>query len=157
MTLILYILALGYADQMRGSGTFKYHHLVGQIAMGIVVATILHVFDPLAMAYVVAMVAWGSSPGWGNPLGAAYDGRPMEQNHYEWWQVGILRRSTIAALAVRGFMWGVGLLPVSVTATIAFTVAFVAAPYLARWMKLSWAWMEFTRGALVAFLIITMG
>lgn len=157
MESILATLLLGLSDRIRGSGWFKYHHLVGQIAMGIVVAAMLHVFDPLAMAYVVAAVALGGAPGWGNPLGAAYDGRPMEQNHYEWWQVGILRRSAIAALAVRGFMWGVGLLPISVPATIAFTVAFVAAPYLARWMKLSWAWMEFTRGALVAFLIITMG
>lgn len=81
----------------------------------------------------------------------------MEHNNYEWWQVGLLRRSVFAALLARGFMWGVLLLPVSAIATLAFTFAFAVAPYLARWTKMPWAWMEFSRGALVAFLIITMG
>lgn len=153
---ILSILAFGLADRLRGSGWFRYGHGVGLVAMGMVAAFILHVTGWVAL-YVIIVVALGGSPGWGSPLGAAYDGRQMERNNYEWWQVGILRKSTVAALAARGFMWGALLLPVSTLATVAFTVAFVVAPYIARWMKLSWAWMEFGRGTLVAILIITMG
>lgn len=155
MTAILSILALGLFDRIRGSGWFAYGRDIGLIGMGIVVALLLNATG-WTMLYAVSAVAIGGAPGWGNPLGAAYDGRPMGTN-YEWWQIGPWRDSTFAALVTRGFMWGVLLWPVSVAACVAFTVAFAAAPYLARWLKLPWAWMEFSRGALVAFLIITMG
>lgn len=156
MISILSILALGLADRVRGSGWFKYGHDYGLVAMGMIVAFMLNLSGWKAL-YTVAAVAFGGAPGWGNPLGAAYDGRPMEHNNYEWWQVGLLRRSIFAALVARGFLWGVLLLPISIPAAIAFTVAFVVTPYLARWTRMSWGWMEFSRGALVAFLIITMG
>lgn len=152
---LTYIAALGLFDRVRGSGWFKYSHAAGMLGMGIVVAMLLNVTG-WVMAYTIAAVALSGAPGWGNPLGAAFDGRRMGTN-YEWWQVGLLRRSTAAALLARGFMWGALLLPVSVVATLAFTFAFVVTPYLARWAKMSWGWMEFGRGALVAILIITMG
>lgn len=156
MGILSMTLALGLFDRIRGSGWFTYGRDIGLIGMGVVVAMLLNVTG-WTMLYVVSAVAIGGAPGWGNPLGAAYDGRPMERNNYEWWQIGPWRESTLAALVTRGFMWGVLLWPVSIAATVAFTGAFASAPYLARWLRLPWAWMEFGRGALVAILIITMG
>lgn len=149
------LIALGFFDRLRGSGWFAYSHMVGMLGMGAMTSLMLDVNGWTAI-YVVAAVMLGAAPGWGNPLGAAFDGRPMGQD-YEWWQVGILCRSTLAALLVRGLMWGALLAPISLLAPLAFAIPFTLAPYLARLLPPGldrWALMEFTRGAAIAALLV---
>lgn len=151
---ILYTLSLGFSDRLRGSGWFKYSHTIGLLLMGVIIALMLKV-SLWPLVYTVAAVTLGGSVGWGNPLGAAYDGREMGTD-YEWWQVGVLRNSTLASVAFRGLMWGILLTPVSLIASGAIFLSFIIAPYLARATRMSWGWMEFTRGLLMG-LMITIG
>ena len=104
MVSLIWIFGLSLLDRVRGSGWCAHCHLYGMLGMGLVTAALLGAHGWIA-TYVVAAVMLGAAPGWGNPLGAALDGRPMGAA-YEWWQVGILRRSTLAALLFRGAMWG---------------------------------------------------
>src|SRR5512139_2099452 len=110
MTSIFAIILMGMFDRMRGGGWFPYAHGVGMAGMGVVTAYLLGAHG-WVIPYIVAAVMLGAAPGWGNPLFAAFDKRPMEHNHYEWWQVGILRKNTFSAVAFRGAMWGTLLAP----------------------------------------------
>jgi hypothetical protein len=152
---------MGLADRLRGSGWFTYCRQVGMVAMGIITAVMLHTHGWIA-AYVITAVYIGAVSGWMNPLAAAFEKRPMNAN-YEWWQRGILRKSTFAALAFRGAMWGALLLPIHPGATLAYIIAFTASPYIARNFPTSWdtlryfgRWglMEFGRGAAIAALLL---
>lgn len=149
------ILAMGVADRVRGGGWFAGGHLSGMLAMGLITAGLVGAHG-LVAAYVVAAVMLGAAPGWGEPLGALFDRRPMGPN-YEWWQRGFLRESAHAAAAARGVMWGLPLLPVSPTAALAYVAAFTASPYLVRNYQSSrvdmWGVMEVTRGILIAGII----
>ena len=101
----------------------------------------------------------GASYGWGRPLGLTLGGE--NDPAYERWQVGILR-DTRYALVARGFMWLGPIMPLYIvtdntrylTAPLAMTVAFVAAPYIARLLPFErpWKGMEITRGGLFGLL-----
>ena len=156
MTLILILLA-GLFDRMRGSGWFAYSHAVGMACMGAIIAHLIGMDGWYSVAFVAAFCA-GASPGWGNPLGAAFDKRPMGPN-YEWWQVSLFKHSVLAALAFRGLIWTVPTLllaPVHLGVLIFIPLAALAFPvsvYLARDIPGSrgtaWALMEFIRGLLM--------
>lgn len=143
------VLLLGWLDRLRGSGMCKYCHFLGMLGMGLITSLLLDAHGWTA-AYVVAAVTVGASFGWGNPLGAAFDERPMGTN-YEWWQVGPMRECTFLALIVRGALWGLPLAPVSWWAVLAFAIPFFVTPYLVR---NDWALMEFTRGAFIGSLLL---
>lgn len=148
------MILLALFDRMRGGGWFRYSHLAGMLGMGVVVSLILNLHG-WVFGYGVLAVMLGASFGWGNPLGAAFDGRPMG-SAYEWWQVGILRRSVILALLARGAMWGIPLAPMIPLAPVAFAIPFALSPYLARvipWRGDRWAILEFTRGAMTGSLL----
>lgn len=145
--MIALILAMGLADRLRGSGWMKYSHALGLIGMGLVSAIILQVHG-WTFLYVLSTVVLCGAPGWGNPLGAAFDRRPMGTN-YEWWQVGILRKSVPLALFVRGLMWGLPLVFINHMAPLAFAIPFTLAPYLFR----NWDLMEFVRGLAIGIML----
>ncbi len=155
--MILGIFALGASDRVRGSGWFWNSHFLGMIGMGAATGLLLGLHG-VTLVYVIAAVAIGAAPGWGNPLGAAFDNRPMGTN-YEWWQRGITRTNAFLALTTRGAMWGVLLIPVSPGAACAYLISFVVAPYLARTLFPrnsivdTWGIMEFCRGVLTGLLI----
>jgi hypothetical protein len=161
MNALIWIIGMGLYDRMRGGGWCRYCHALGALGMGTTTTALLGVHGWVAV-YVIVAVMLGATFGWGNPIGAALERRPMDTNT-EWWQVGILRRSTLAALLFRGAMWGAWLAPLSLGAVAAFTAGFAAAPYLVRWaLPLnpridSWAVMEFTRGAAIASLLFLVG
>ncbi|MHB1098431.1 MAG: hypothetical protein ACYCZR_02635 [Burkholderiales bacterium] len=125
--------------------------------MGSVIAVLLGVHGWTMAAFVAAFCA-GASPGWGNPLGAAFDKRPMGLD-YEWWQVGLLRVYTLEALIFRGLIWTVPTLilaPMHLGILIFVPLAALALPlsvYLARELlrdqDYAWAMMEFGRGLLM--------
>ena len=110
---------------------------------------------------VAIMAGWvlGERPGWGAPIGQ-YHGTPDPDRRPEWWQVGPLRTNPLAALFVRGAIWGLPVLlltaPFGVPVwqpLVAMTLAFPAAEWLAERISdpqkpKSWAgaWNEFYRG-----------
>ena len=157
MTAIALILLAGLFDRMRGSGWFAYSHAIGMAGMGAVIAALLELHGWNVAAFVAAFCA-GASPGWGNPLGAAFDNRPMGKD-YEWWQVSLFKHSVLAALVFRGLIWTVPTLllaPVHLGVLIFVPLAALAFPvsvYLARDIPGSrdtaWALMEFIRGLLM--------
>lgn len=151
------ILLAGLFDRMRGAGWFSYSHTVGMAGMGTALAFLLGLHGWTVAAFVAAFCA-GASPGWGNPLGAAFDKRPMGTN-YEWWQIGILRVFTLEALIARGFIWTVptmllapmhiGILIFVPLAALAFPLSVYLARELPRSRDYAWALMEFGRGLLM--------
>lgn len=157
MTAIALILLAGLFDRMRGSGWFSYSHAVGMAGMGAVIAYLIGLHGWTVAAFVAAFCA-GASPGWGNPLGAAFDKRPMGPN-YEWWQVGKLRVYTLEALIFRGLIWTVptlmlapmhlGILIFVPLGAACFPLSVYLARDLLRDKDYAWALMEFGRGALM--------
>ena len=157
MTAIALILLAGLFDRMRGSGWFAYSHAIGMAGMGAVIAALLGLHGWNVAAFVAAFCA-GASPGWGNPLGAAFDNRPMGPN-YEWWQFGVLRVYTLGALVFRGLIWTVPTLilsPMHLGILVFVPLAALCLPlsvYLVREIPgnrdTAWALMEFIRGLLM--------
>lgn len=157
MTAAALILLAGLFDRLRGSGWCSYCHAIGMTGMGVVIASLLGVHGWTFVAFVSAFVA-GASPGWGNPLGAAFDFRPMGRN-YEDWQVGILRQSVPLALIARGLIWTVptlilapmhlGILIFVPLAALCFPLAVYLARELPAPRDTAWALMEFGRGLLM--------
>jgi hypothetical protein len=118
--IFLWVFVCGVADRVRGSDFNIISRTVDRVLYALILAIgpslilgdySLATFFCLAVAMYVGMVF-----GWGNPLKAAITEMPMESN-YERWQVGILRKNVYLALAVRGFIWGIFVLPVYALAT----------------------------------------
>lgn len=160
------VFAASFFDRLRG----RAKHILGQRAL-----------DKLALGYTMAVVAGypadlritpaimlcmaiGMSFGWGEPVGAAIENRPMSKYMLEWWQRSILKESVEAALTFRGFMWGfpVGLIgfiindPVLVAFIPAYMISFPAAVYLGKLSKDPWGAQEYIRGALTALLVLAV-
>lgn len=157
MTAVLLILLAGLFDRIRGSGWFSYSHAIGMAAMGSVISYLLGIDGWLGLAFVM-LFCIGASPGWGNPLGAAFDNRKMGTD-YESWQTGMLRSSVLLALVARGLIWtapALLLAPFHIGVLIFVPLAamtFPAAVYISRELpgnkSEAWALMEFLRGLLM--------
>jgi hypothetical protein len=106
-------------------------------------------FTPWALL-VAALFTLGSSLGWGNPLGAALQGRDMDPHSLEWWQKGPLAKNKWLALAARGLMW----FP---TMAIAFPLsAWLASRHKFKNTTQQWEASEFIRGSLNALLVTVL-
>lgn len=157
----LAILAMGILDRWRGDSDDIGSKLVEKLLYGVAVcvAATGTVLTPLLPLFALAMLA-GSSSGWGEPLGALIERRPMDSNNLERWQrvilPGLLSRSAIAALIVRGAIWGAPFLPLVWfdpalwVVPVAFLVSVPVAPYLFR----DWEIQEFARGCIAGLIIV---
>lgn len=142
-------------DRMRGDSWGPGGALEAAV-MGAVLA-LLVTSDPRMVWLIGVLWALGAAPGWGNPVGAALNSRPMS-NNWEWWQVGPTRRWVYLALAVRGFIWGAPLLALHAAVpgvdkiTLAVTVSMPLSCYIMSHFNVEKRWkkMEYVRGALTA-------
>lgn len=109
-------LIAGLADRLRGMGVVRPLML---LIYGYTIAVCLgHSFTAWTLPIVILFLL-GITPGWGNPVGAGlmgyhnpkdWESKQGKANTAEWWQFGILRKSTYLALVFRGFMVGLPLL-----------------------------------------------
>lgn len=155
--MISLIILSGLFDRMRGSGWFRYSRGVGVLGMGATLAVLLHLNGGPFALFLAAFLA-GAAPGWGNPLGACFDFRPMGAN-YEFWQIGILRRSVPLALVARGCIWTLptlvvypwthGILIFAPLAALAFPLSVYLARDIPGSRGADWSALEFIRGTLM--------
>lgn len=155
------ILAMAILDRWRGDGDNIGSRLVEKLLYGAAtcVAATGTLLTPLLPLFMLAMLA-GSSTGWGEPLGALINRRPMNPAKLERWQPwilpGLLRRSAIAAMIMRGLIWAAPFLPLVlidadlIAVPLAFAVAVPVAPYLFR----DWEIQEFARGGIAGLIIV---
>lgn len=158
---LISVLSAGCLDRWRGDEDNIGSKLIEKLLYGsaVCVAATGTPFTPLLPLFMLAMLA-GSSSGWGEPLGALIERRPMDTNNMERWQrmilPGLLRRSAVAALIVRGAIWGAPFLPLAwldpdlIRVFVAFLVAVPVAPYLFR----DWEIQEFARGCIAGIIIV---
>ena len=161
------IALMGVFDRWRGRAwpqSWEKYPLktLSALALGWCVALLLgHAFDWAALLIVLGMFA-GSRPGWGEPLGAYFDGRPMRQGNLEVWQFGVFRQNTLAALWLRGAIWGVCVLPAAwfdwraVLVAGCVTVAYPAAAWVGRKLQ-DWELLELSRGWILGLLVSLVG
>ncbi len=134
---ITLILLCGMFDRLRGDkynlGTTFIEKVMYGIFVGVLCLDLtLHwILVPFALLF-----ALGSSPGWGDPLGA-YLGKRRLCGGTEFWQIGFWEHHTVKSLWVRGFIWGAPLLSLlpwinTLPAFIACWVSFPLALKLAR-------------------------
>jgi len=142
----LVILACGLLDRLRGNSWGQA--LPFAFFNGLVLSIYALGFDnPWSLLGAFLFMA-GSAPGWGAPLGAALQGRVMNQAHLEWWQVGPLKKRPFLALAARGFMWA------GPTMAVAMPLSALIAKHLPwRDTTAQWEGSEFIRGCLNAALL----
>jgi hypothetical protein len=167
---VLFAVVLGGLDRLRGMDLPGA--AVRKLVYGLMVGGyIAHTSGAMPLTGVLygALFALGSAPGWGNPVGRALINRDNHPHSPpERWQVGPLRDNVPLALAARGAMWtapGLLVLPLHmdwliVLAVPAMSVAFLAAPYMARAVltaPLSWSLQEFLRGLLFGLLLVVAG
>lgn len=161
-------------DRLRGTGAPSYQ--AGAITAGTIFTLCMAyympngwqvlVIDGRGFLLLVAAYVLGEAPGWGEPLGAFLSGRPMRPEDLEWWQFGPFKRNAIAALALRGMMWGLPVAGVvgylfgfgyALVVFWSFTAAMTWAADLARAIykddPISWERGETIRGALVIVFI----
>lgn len=165
MSIILALL-LGLADAVRGGQFPRIKAQIGGAFYSVLVGLML-THDPLLVAVFAVAFFAGEATGWGCPLGTALSGQ-YDGCEYEWWQRGYLRKNPWAALAVRGFIWG---LPVGVAGFFAgvgaamampmiMAITMTAAPALVRasirWRpaKHLWPAQEWVRGWMTGLLIL---
>lgn len=147
---------MGVMDRWRGDAADIVSRTVEKAIYGYLVAALSgHTWDWFTGLIVLAM-AFGMSPGWGEPLGALLRRQPMDQSKLEWWQVGILQHNAIAAMIARGAIWGAPVLPLVwfdsslIYVSLAFLIAVPVAPYLFR----DWEIQEFARGCIAGAIIV---
>jgi len=158
---------LGFLDAARGGFFIKHvRPALATLLYGGVVSIMVGATGVWIAAGIVAFRI-GESSGWGTPLGMALNGT-ARTGEFEWWQVGVLRDSPYAALAVRGAMWGLPMAalahwvsPVLWYMPAVYAVAMPAAVYVAS-LKLTsrvepWAVQEFLRGWLVGAALLALG
>lgn len=161
MTELFAVLLMAALDRWRGDGDDIVNRLIEKLLYGAATcaAATGTLLTPLLPLFMLAMLA-GSSKGWGEPLGALIKRRDMDPAKLEGWQTwilpGLLRRSPIAAMIVRGLIWAVPFLPLALidadllAVPLAFAIAVPVAPYLFR----DWEIQEFARGGIAGLIII---
>lgn len=174
--LALAVVLMGLADRLRGDTRHisdflaspwdqKLGRSLDKIFYGWLAAFILGFPFSVETLYIIAGMFVGMTHGWGEPLGAALVGRPMDQNKLEWWQVGVLKKNTWLAVTARGVMWDVALI-VGVSFAIGslwlfpvYTIAFPAAILITNVMQRpeigNWEHQEYIRGWLAGLLLVT--
>jgi len=100
-------------DRLRGTGAPTYQ--AGAITAGTIFTLCMTYYMPNGWQVLVldgwgllliAAYVLGEAPGWGEPLGAYLYDRKMLKNHLEWWQFGPFKKNSLAALTLRGMIWG---------------------------------------------------
>lgn len=157
------ILAMAVLDRWRGDTDNIGSRLLEKLLYGAAAHVAVYGVEltPLLPLFMLAMLA-GSSTGWGEPLGALLDRRPMSPDKFEWWQRWVLPdllcRNAVAAMIVRGLIWAAPFLPLALidadllAVPLAFAIAVPVAPYLFR----DWEIQEFARGGLAGLIIVSM-
>jgi len=157
----LLVVLCGGLDRVRGDKFDFVWRSIDKCLYGWVVAALFgypfHVLTP----FIIAAMFAGCSPGWGNAIGPALNGKKPDPHKGEWWQYGPLMKDAWASLVVRGAMWGVPFLPLAYwDMRLALMVPIVAlampaAVYIARRMKVEseWEWQEYYRGWLIGLMI----
>ena len=170
----LLIALAGYLDRMRGSDYDVLPEIVWKgkeignsewkILYGWVVAALFgHAFSWLTIPIII-LFAIGEAWGWGEPIGAALTGKPMNPDKLEWWQKGALKSDPWAALGVRGLMWGAPVALLSFWEPLLMSLPFIfmitmplgvlAAKHIPKsTISEKWTYQEIIRGLLTGLLI----
>jgi hypothetical protein len=175
MEQLLAVPLCAFLDRLRGDSR-GFGGFAEAATMGLILSLLI---APLSWWSLAIAMAWaiGASTGWGTPLSAAIKQEPMGPK-FEWWQVGILKRSTYLALTVRGLMWGlpslllIAYLPNVWVLTLGMGIAFPLSCYLSTltptysfesskwnfkgWCPNRWKLAEWLRGGLVALIVIIL-
>jgi hypothetical protein len=157
--MILAFLVAGLADRIRGDVfDFLPWRKSGDSAVyGLAVAVCLAPSHWWAYPAFIGLWIAGASFGWGEPMGAALEGRPMQQGVLEWWQFGPFTSNAWAALALRGLIWGACILPLAIwDLRFLFALAMTGILPLAAWIgrqtapRYEWVAQEYLRGWMIA-------
>lgn len=157
--LILAFLVAGLADRIRGDVfDFLPWSKAGDCAVyGLAVAVCLEPSPWWTYPAFIGLWIAGASFGWGEPMGAALEGRSMDQGRLEWWQFGLFARNAWAALALRGALWGACIVPLAYfDRRFLFALAMTGVMPLAVWVgkrtapQQGWVVQEYVRGWMIA-------
>jgi hypothetical protein len=145
--------------------------------MGICLAVLLFINNlpdftlvPLAVGFGI-LYGLTEKFGWGEPLGSALFGYPMNPKQLEKWQVGPLKKNAYLALVARGGIWAspaLALVPyyeqflfIFIAMGIAMPVSVLIARFIGEYRSLTnkavWRLNEYIRGGLVASLTFVFG
>lgn len=143
--IILLIFFCGLFDRARGDSRNIINTFAEKVMYGCCVGFLCIGVDWLVIPFSL-LFALGSSPGWGDPMGA-YLGRKTYCGGTESWQFDGWIRHTVKSLWIRGFIWGLPLILMTPwvntwPAFIACTVAFHPALKLARDWKFAQAFIH---------------
>ena len=158
-------LACGPVDRLRGSARGLPSKTLELALYGLLIGIAMGLLPSPWLYAVAALFALGGAPGWGEPLGAALEKRPMLGQRLEWWQVGPLQTDVRLAIVARGALWGVPCLlvapwaPHAVLLVPIMAFAMLAAVYIGLAFEefLEWnAWhvMEVSRGLIAGILVL---
>ena len=158
MTLFLIFLA-GVLDRIRGT---EFHILgfraIDKLVYGWIIGLLMGVTGWPLVPFA-ALFAIGVSIGFGEPIGMALEGKPLDPSNREWWQIV---DNAWLALAFRGALTGLPLtlliwwIPAVWIIATAFSVAFPLAVLIAKYLPFDkWETQEYMRGWIGAGLIAT--
>lgn len=163
------VLWMGLLDRLRGDARNLGWRAVDKAAYGLTAALLLTTgdFDPYAVLAITAGMYAGMSIGWGGAIGPALEHRRPHHYELEWWQRGPLARNAWAALAARGALWGLCVLPAAwlepraALALPAYIVAMPAAVWLTNRLRApapgDWTAQELYRGWIAGSLMLIGG
>ena len=162
---ILCALTAGVMDRLRGDHKDFVNKTVETLIYGALVAICFGVQNELLILAFAGLWLAGAAPGWGEPISAALEDRPMNSTDLERWQLGILKRNTLMALMLRGFIWGfpaalLGYVDPRLFGAVAMTLVFPAAIYLSKVIRFRihpWEVQEYLRGWIMASVAIVIG
>ncbi len=162
--MLLLVLCAGFFDRIRGDQFDLFSRTVEKLVYGWIIATLAgHGQDAYTIPFAI-LFAFGISPGWGNPIGAALNRLSPDVHRnfllmqhapaeFETWQIGILRKNTYLALVVRGIITGIpiiltGLWIESIIVMTAYAIAFPLACRIANIFNNpgDWGHQEYFRG-----------
>lgn len=165
-------LACGPLDRLRGNPAHLFgRRIFDKLAYGAALAAALGYHnDPRILLTLTLLLALGMSPGWGGPMGAILGGVKMQPEVLEWWQFGPLTRDPWLALAARGLLWGLPVIPVALYLEAwpmlafgpALAIAFVIGMWLGPKLRFiepddAWGRCEWVRGWAAGALLLAIG
>lgn len=163
--LTLNILGMATFDRLRGGNFLNVHKLrlgrhTGQLGMGVLAAYILHLTGWVWLYAAFTLTVTGMI-GVNPSLAAAFTNGTMP-GPVAWYQFGFFKRNILAAVVLRGLIWGLPLLFINPLAVLAFAIPYTVTPYLARWFFPTtlwpfadkWSLMEFVRGGLIGAALV---
>lgn len=173
MVIIFKLLAVflcAVMDRLRGDQFNLVSRSFEKFIYGLTIAVLSGIGNPWGVLLMACAFAIGSSPGLSEPMGAALEHRAMVRQHLEYWQIGVLGRSTQAACIARGLIWAMPMVPVAWcfggwAGVIGTAAAFpLMAPVSARvhfrcpalLVRNFWEQAEFVRGLLVGAITLAL-